>query len=449
MPAVGRLSGTPASISASEEPQTDAIDEEPFELGDLGNDADRVGEFGRRRQHRMDRAPGELAVADFAATGRADASGFTHRIRREVVMQQECLFVGSLQRVDELLVFGCAERRHHQRLRLTAGEQCGAVGTWQHADFGDDRAHSFEVTAVDTFVGVEDVPTHNLGFELLEHAGNRELVIFWLGAFREEMCHHLFLHGGNGVLAVLLLHDRVGGAQVLFGEAEDFLLQRFVVRNDQFARLLCSFFSELDDGLDHRLKVPVSEHHGTEHDLFGQLFGFRFHHHHRVIGTGDDEIELTFRHLVECRIEDILVVDEADASAANRAHKRRAGQCERGGGRNHGDDVGIVLHVVRKHGDCHLGIATPAFGEQRSDRAIDQARGQCVLFGRTALALEVAAGNTTGRVIFFGVVDGEWEEIDSFLRLLGRHYGGEHGRLAVGGEYRTVGLARYAACLEG
>ena len=143
------------------------------------------------------------------------------------------------------------------------------MGTWQHANFRDDRAHSFEVTAIDTLVGVKDVPTHNLGFKLLEHAGNRELVIFWLGAFREEMCHHLFFHGGNGVLAVLLLHDRVGGAQVLFGEAEDFLLQRFVVRNGQFTWLLCSFFSELDDGLDHRLKVPVAEHHGTEHDLFG------------------------------------------------------------------------------------------------------------------------------------------------------------------------------------
>ena len=31
MPATGRLSGTPASISDSEEPQTVAIDEEPFD----------------------------------------------------------------------------------------------------------------------------------------------------------------------------------------------------------------------------------------------------------------------------------------------------------------------------------------------------------------------------------------------------------------------------------
>ncbi len=31
MPAVGRFSGTPASISASDEPHTVAIDEEPFD----------------------------------------------------------------------------------------------------------------------------------------------------------------------------------------------------------------------------------------------------------------------------------------------------------------------------------------------------------------------------------------------------------------------------------
>ena len=98
MPAVGRFSGTPASISASDEPQTVAIDDEPFELGDLRDDADRVGEFGRGRQHRADRAPGELAVADFAPARRAHAAGLADRIGREVVMEHEALLVGALQR---------------------------------------------------------------------------------------------------------------------------------------------------------------------------------------------------------------------------------------------------------------------------------------------------------------------------------------------------------------
>ena len=50
MPATGCLSGTPASISASEVPQTVAIEDEPFELGDLGDDAERVGEVMVRRE---------------------------------------------------------------------------------------------------------------------------------------------------------------------------------------------------------------------------------------------------------------------------------------------------------------------------------------------------------------------------------------------------------------
>ena len=114
MPAVGRFSGTPASISASEAPQTEAIDEEPFELGDLRDDAHGVGELVMRRQHRVDRAPGELAVADLAALGAAETAGLADRVGRKVIVQQERLLVRSRQRVDILLVLAGTERGHHQ-----------------------------------------------------------------------------------------------------------------------------------------------------------------------------------------------------------------------------------------------------------------------------------------------------------------------------------------------
>ena len=170
MPATGRRSGTPASISASEEPQTVAIEDEPFELGDLGDDADRVGELVRRRQHRVDRPPGELAVADLAPAGRAHAAGLADRIGREIVVQQEGLLVGALERVDVLLVLAGAERRDRQRLRLAAGEQRRAVGARQDAGLGDDRAHRLDVAAVDARAGVEDVPAHDLRLGVLEDA---------------------------------------------------------------------------------------------------------------------------------------------------------------------------------------------------------------------------------------------------------------------------------------
>ena len=44
MPATGRSRGTPASIIDSDEPQTVAIDDDPLDLGDLGDHAHGVGE---------------------------------------------------------------------------------------------------------------------------------------------------------------------------------------------------------------------------------------------------------------------------------------------------------------------------------------------------------------------------------------------------------------------
>ena len=177
MPAVGRFSGTPASISASEVPHTRRHRGRAVRLGDLRDDADRVGELVLVRQHRMDRAPGELAVADLAALGAAHAAGLADRVGREVVVQQERFLVGPLQRVDPLLVLAGAERGDHQRLGLAAGEQRRAVRARQDAGFGDDRTHGLEVAAVDALAGVEDVPAHDLGFELLEHAADAQLVV--------------------------------------------------------------------------------------------------------------------------------------------------------------------------------------------------------------------------------------------------------------------------------
>ena len=381
-------------------------------------------------------------MADLAASGRADAARLTDRERREVVVQQERFLVGTVQRVDPLLVLAGAERGDDDRLRLAAGEQRRAVGARQEAGLNDDRAHGDEVAAIDALAGVEDVPAHDLGFEILEHAGDRlHRALGIVLAVREEVLHRLLLHGGDGILALGLARDRIRLAQVLLDDAEHLFLDRRSVRQREVTRLLGSLLGELDDGLDHRLEVPVAEHHGAEHDFFRQLVGFRLDHQHGVLGAGDDEVELALLHLVDGRVEHVLVVGEADARAADRAHEGGAGQRERGRRADHGDDVGIVLLVVRQHGDDHLGVAAPAVGEQRTDRTVDQPRGQRVLLGRTALALEVAAGDAAGRVVLFRVVDGERQEVDAGLRRLGGDHGGDDGGLAVGGDDRAVGLA--------
>ena len=83
-------------------------------------------------------------------------------------MQHEVLAVLALERVDDLLVLAGAERGHHQRLGLAAGEQRRAVGARQHADLGHDRADGLGVAAVDALAGVEDGAAHDVGLEVAE-----------------------------------------------------------------------------------------------------------------------------------------------------------------------------------------------------------------------------------------------------------------------------------------
>ena len=231
MPAVGRFSGTPASISA----QRGAADRRhrgrAVRLGDLGDDAERIGELEMRRQHRMDGAPRELAVADLAPAGGADAAGLADRERREIVVQQKRLLVGALQRIDELLVLTGAERRHHQSLRLAAREQRRTVRARQHADLAHDRPDRLHVAAVDARAGVEDVPAYDLAFKLLEYAGNLQRRIFRaLGALRAEVAEYAFLDGVDRLVARRLFRDRIGRAQVLLDQRTHFVFERRILR---------------------------------------------------------------------------------------------------------------------------------------------------------------------------------------------------------------------------
>ena len=382
-----------------------------------------------QRQNRMDGAPGELAVADLAAARSGHAAGLADRERREVVVQEERLLVGPVQGVDPLLVLAGAERGHHQRLRLAAGEQRRAVSARQHADLGHDRPHRLHVAAVDALAGVEDVPAHDLGFELLEDVGDLQLRIRRvLHALRTEMRNRLGLGGIDRLVALHLVGDRIGGAQVTLDQAEHFLFQRLVVGQREVARLLGGLLGELDDGVDHRLEMPVAEHHGAEHHVFGQLLRFQLDHQHGVLRAGDDEVELALRHLVEHRVEHVFVVDEADARRADRPHERSARKRQRRRGRDQRQDVGIVLEIMRQRRHDDLGFVAPTRGEQRPHRAIDQPRDQRLFLGRAAFALEIAAGNAACCVEFFLVVDGEREKVDAFSRLLGGDHGRQHLR---------------------
>ena len=205
---------------------------------------------------------------------------------------------------------------------------------------------------------------------------------------------------------------------------------------------------ELDDGVDHRLEGTMALHHGVQHDVLGQLLGLGLDHQHAFLGAGDDEVERALLDLVERRIDDELAVEVADAGAADRAHEGHAADRERRRRGDHRHDVGIVLQVVRQRRDHDQRLVAVALVEQRTDRTIDQARGQDLLLGRPAFTLEEAARDLAGGERLLLVVHGEREEIEAGLRLLLEHDGGQHRGAAVGRQNRAIGLARDLAGLE-
>ncbi|MNL02136.1 hypothetical protein D3C87_1226350 [compost metagenome] len=417
-------------------------------LGDFGNDAQRVGELFRSRQHRTDSAPCELAVTDFATARGAHTARFTDRVGREVVMQKETFLVHAGQAVDILFVFAGAERRNNDRLGFTTGEQRRAVRTRQDANFRNYRTNGREVAAIDAALGVENVPANDLRLKVLEDSADFFRAVLRFAFFRQEVSLDLRLYGVDGGVTGSLFGDLVGGAQFGFGKAEHFVFERGEIFRFEFARFLGGNFSELDDRVDNRLEAAMAEHDGAEHDVFVEFLGFRLHHQDGVLRAGNNQIQNRFIHLIKMRVQNIFAVDIANARAADRAHERNARQCERSGCGNHRQNVRVIFEVVLNDRYDNLRVVLVAFRKQRADRAVDQAGNQRFLLRRTAFALEIAAGDLAGCVGLFLVVHGEREEVLSRLRRLCGNHRRKNHRLAVGCDDGAVGLTGNLACLE-
>jgi hypothetical protein len=411
-PATGAFSGTPASIIDSDPPQTEAIEDEPFDSVISETSADRVGEVRRRRQHRLKRAPGELAVADLAPARRTDAARFADRVGREVVVQQEVRLEVAVQRVDELFVVAGAQRGDDQRLRLAPGEQRRAMRARQKAGFGDDgrTASSARPSIRRPFLTTSERRTVDSSFLSAEPRFGSSLIFAQAGLDR-------VLGGGDGGDALLLVEDRVGLAHLRLARGLHGAIEVRVIGRLEVEGFLRGILGQVDDQVDHRLDLLMREIHRAQHLGLGKLVGLRFHHHHGVLGARHDEVEplvgvvAQVLHVVDGGVQDVLAILEAHAAARDRPHEGRARDGQRGRGRDHRHDVGIVDEVVAQHGAHDQHFVLEAGHEERADRTVDQARGQRLLLGRPRLALEEAAGHLAGGVVFFLVVDGQREEI--------------------------------------
>ena len=420
-------------------------------FGDLRHHANGVGEIGRCRQNRLQRAPCQLAMANLTTTGRADTAHFTHRIGREVIVQQEVRPGVAVQRVDDLLIFTGAKGGDNQTLGFATGEQSRTMGARQDAGFAHDRTNGLGVAAVNPGARVHHIPAQDRAFQLLDRRAKVDVLQIFVRQRALDRIHRR----RNGVGAVLLVADRERSAHLGFASSLDLGIDRRQVGRGEVEGLIRSIFGQIQDQVDDGLHLFVAEHDRTQHFLFGQLIGFRFHHHHGVFGAGDNQIQTLLglqtqlRHVVHRRVQHVFAIDKAHAGRANRAHERHARNGQRRRSRDHRHDVGVVVQVARQHSRHHQNFVLEAFNEQRAARTVDQAGNQRFLFRRPRLALEEAAGDLTGCIVFFLIMHGQRKEILAGLRCLCEGHVGHDRGFAKRGNDRAVSLTGNLAGFQG
>ena len=155
-PATWSVIGTPASISASVEPQTDAIDDEPFDSSTSLIRRIVYGKSSFGGSTGSKRAFGERTVADFAPAGSAHRARLADRERREVVEVHVALVFERDDAVEPLRVAGRTERRGGEDLRLSAREDARTVDARHVVHLAPDRADLVGLAAVGTNLFVDD-----------------------------------------------------------------------------------------------------------------------------------------------------------------------------------------------------------------------------------------------------------------------------------------------------
>ncbi len=96
----------------------------------LGYDADGVGEGFFRRDDRFERTLCQCSMTNLAPALSTKRLCLTGGVGREVIVVQVALVLDRAQVIEFLCFAESCQRGNRQDLRLAAGEQTGAVGTW-------------------------------------------------------------------------------------------------------------------------------------------------------------------------------------------------------------------------------------------------------------------------------------------------------------------------------
>jgi hypothetical protein len=192
----------------------------------------------------------------------------------------------------------------------------------------------------------------------------------------------------------------------------------------------------------------VAKLDGIDDNVFGHSSRTAFNHHDAVFGADDSDVDRAFATIGVGRVDDKFAVHLTDAHRAYRCAKWNIGERKRCTGGVDADDVRIVFLVRGEDQRDDLRLVAEAFRKERADGAVDLAAGKNFTLARTAFALDESAGDATAGIGVLALIDGEWEEINSFLWIGGGDCGREHHAVTLRDQGCAGSLLGHAASLK-
>ena len=364
-------------------------------------------------------------------------------------MQQEATADLARQRLDALVVFRRAQRRHHQRLRLASLEDRRTVRPRQRAHFDRDGSHLVVRPA-------SDAPTihrqlaHVLVLEVfvdgLDHLLFGRVPLAQLGL---ESLLQLLRDVLEGPVALVLVADGVALGDAVPAQRSrprlelGVLLHHLLDLAHRHAQLGPQLVLNANDVLAARVRELQRLHHVG----LGDLFGPALDHHDGFLGARHHDVDVGLLALLGRRVRDELAIDAPHSHPGDGAVEGNVGHPHRRRGPTQAQHVGVVLLVRRDDAQHDLRVVRIPLGEQRPAAPVDEPARQGLFLRQLALAAEVPTGDTARRVHVFLVLDRQRQEVDVSL-VLRADRGGENHRVAVPHHRRAVGLLGQATCLD-
>ena len=264
--------------------------------------------------------------------------------------------------------------------------------------------------------------------------------------------HHALLQRGHARVAfqlfVFLRVQRVG--QFHAGCLGDLCVQ-FLVEHGrgEYPFGLAGQRHQFADAGGDLLAAIVAEFDGAEHFLLRDFARAGFHHDDAVFGAGNHDVQPGLTALGVGGVGDINAIPHTNPDAAQHVFEREIGNGQRGCGADDRQGVRVLLGIGREDHSNDLGFVQEPFGEQRTDRPVDQTAGENFFFGETALAFDKAAGNLAGGVGVFAIVDGKRKESGSRFGLIGHASGDEDDRVPGANDNRAVRLFGHLTRFQG